>query len=460
MKAPNLESPSNTTVGSEFQLVPRRARYDSRSVRDPRAHRAVGRGGLPDSLVARMYRDYLRLKSLAKVGALYGRRSRQVMWEIFHGRNLPLEAKRHKTKVVYDGVTFTLHGGRGEGYLTSTTGARRPLHHVVWEKHHGPIPPGHNIVFRDRNPVNCAPGNLVCRTVKAARRMQESRRGKSVRSQAAEPKPVPVETVIALHAEYVAGASLRATARKCERSSAWLAGIFRRLGLSVRENPRRHLGVRRDGTSPPRPVRAVAQLLALADSLTHLHVPKELKTEWRLWSLALRGRFIARARRRLRSPTDRPKGSFSSNVEPFDYGSAAAHRIAAATVGARASHRVKISSQGVIWKEELWFWSAQHRSYVAKGRPFCTLHHAIWETAAGRSVPKGFCVCRADGNPNNLLPNNLVLRSVAELLPEFAGRAVFQRSRAITALLLQRSQRRGARRRDQLAHLLGRRGRR
>lgn len=34
------------------------------------------------------------------------------------------------------------------------------IHRLTWEEHHGPIPSGHVIVFRDRNKLNCAIENL------------------------------------------------------------------------------------------------------------------------------------------------------------------------------------------------------------------------------------------------------------------------------------------------------------
>lgn len=34
------------------------------------------------------------------------------------------------------------------------------VHRLVWQEHHGPIPPGHVVVFRDRNRTNCAIENL------------------------------------------------------------------------------------------------------------------------------------------------------------------------------------------------------------------------------------------------------------------------------------------------------------
>lgn len=34
------------------------------------------------------------------------------------------------------------------------------LHHRTWEQHHGPVPPGHKVVFRDGKRTNCAVENL------------------------------------------------------------------------------------------------------------------------------------------------------------------------------------------------------------------------------------------------------------------------------------------------------------
>ncbi|KAF0812762.1 hypothetical protein IGB42_02605 [Andreprevotia sp. IGB-42] len=34
------------------------------------------------------------------------------------------------------------------------------VHHLVWELHHGPIPEGHAVCFKDRNPMNHHPDNL------------------------------------------------------------------------------------------------------------------------------------------------------------------------------------------------------------------------------------------------------------------------------------------------------------
>lgn len=38
--------------------------------------------------------------------------------------------------------------------------AWRMKHHLAYEQHHGPIPPGHVVTFRDLDPTNCDPANL------------------------------------------------------------------------------------------------------------------------------------------------------------------------------------------------------------------------------------------------------------------------------------------------------------
>lgn len=56
-----------------------------------------------------------------------------------------------------------------DGYLqrkmTDTRCTRRDyvnVHWLLWIEHYGPIPPGHLIVFKDRNPRNIAIENLEC----------------------------------------------------------------------------------------------------------------------------------------------------------------------------------------------------------------------------------------------------------------------------------------------------------
>lgn len=117
-----------------------------------------GRGGLPDYVVAAMHADYQRVKSLSKVGALYGR-TRQAMWDIFHSHDLPLERRNFLQKILFDGRVFT--PGKDD-YFRATTGPREPLHHAMWIKQHGPIPAGHQVFFLDGDATHLFLANLGC----------------------------------------------------------------------------------------------------------------------------------------------------------------------------------------------------------------------------------------------------------------------------------------------------------
>ena len=64
-------------------------------------------------------------------------------------------------------IGTVLPRGGGNGYLyrkVSETGVRnvdwRPVHLLVWEAVHGPIEPGHALIFRDGNRMNTAIENL------------------------------------------------------------------------------------------------------------------------------------------------------------------------------------------------------------------------------------------------------------------------------------------------------------
>ena len=122
-----------------------------------------GRRGLPREWVLRMYADYQRLGSLSKAGALHGR-TRQNMWGIFQTAGLKLRRRNFRPAITYQGRKYTTDG---YGYWRDTiyrSQNYRPgmtyLHHRIWIAHHGPIPPGHTICFKDGNRQNCAIGNL------------------------------------------------------------------------------------------------------------------------------------------------------------------------------------------------------------------------------------------------------------------------------------------------------------
>jgi hypothetical protein len=39
-------------------------------------------------------------------------------------------------------------------------GGTNYLHHVIWEEHNGPVPPGYKVCFIDGNHLNCSIDNL------------------------------------------------------------------------------------------------------------------------------------------------------------------------------------------------------------------------------------------------------------------------------------------------------------
>lgn len=133
----------------------------------------VGRRGMPARYARRMYRDYLRLHSLSRVGKLHGR-SRQSVYECFRVRGLKLYPRWQTIHPVveYNGRKYT--PGKG-GYLRDTR-VRKPspgqesmLQRVVWREHHGDIPEGHEVIFLDGNKKNCEIENLDCKPRREAR---------------------------------------------------------------------------------------------------------------------------------------------------------------------------------------------------------------------------------------------------------------------------------------------------
>jgi hypothetical protein len=121
-----------------------------------------GRGGLPENIVNAMIAEYRSTNSLAKTAAKFNR-SRQSLWQILHSRILlnPLYSIRHEP-VIYQGEKFT---PEKDGYLRRSAhkaGRETFLQRLVWIEHRGPIPPGHQVMFRDGDRRNCAIKNLYC----------------------------------------------------------------------------------------------------------------------------------------------------------------------------------------------------------------------------------------------------------------------------------------------------------
>lgn len=249
----------------------------------------------------------------------------------------------------------------------------------------------------------------------------------------------------AMYADYLELKSCSAVAKKWKSDKGTVKYVLQRNGYTVRsikQVPRQANG------SPVRHVPFTKQqLAAMIAKATRFAVPNELKFEWRSWSLARRGEFIARLRAKFKRCWDRPEKPFSANVEPFDYASPRAHAIARkvnAGLDSRQHHTtIKVVCQGVIYQGQLWFWSAKAGYCLGSwlpedGRP--QLHRHIWEEHNGRKVPPAHVVRHVDGNWNNLDPENLTLATKNDICRENQSRALSAKSRAITALLLNRSQ--------------------
>lgn len=127
-----------------------------------------GRGGVAPEVARAMIDEYRRTNSLSAVGAAFGR-TRQAIWAILR-RRIELNHPILQEGVFYNGRKFT---PAKDGYLRLSTacGRRRArgrgeamLHRVIWVEHHGAIPQGHQIMFRDGDRKNCAIENLFCKS--------------------------------------------------------------------------------------------------------------------------------------------------------------------------------------------------------------------------------------------------------------------------------------------------------
>jgi hypothetical protein len=256
------------------------------------------------------------------------------------------------------------------------------------------------------------------------------------------------------HVDYERPMALRAVARKYDMDASTLRAVFRRNKLRIR--PFKKVPRQANGS----PIRYVPFTLRELDRLiaraSRILIPAELKYEWRHWSLKRRGWFIARMRKRLRLPGERPETPFSANIEPFAYGSPRAHELARRTNAGCDSRtkrvQIHLNSQGVIYKGRLYFWVRDHASrktgayYIGPWRPDTgrpALHRIIWEETNGRPVPARHVVRFADGNRNNLAPSNLVLATRNDLARENQAAGRTRKSREMTSLLLRHSQKKG-----------------
>ena len=119
-----------------------------------------GRRGLPDAVVAAMYRDYWRVGSLRKLAALYNR-SNQALGEMFRRRGLSIRERDFQTGILWGGRKWTL--APGKGYFRPTTGDRElKLHVEIWKARGGVVPAGWVVTCRNGEMGDFREGNLVC----------------------------------------------------------------------------------------------------------------------------------------------------------------------------------------------------------------------------------------------------------------------------------------------------------
>ena len=257
-------------------------------------------------------------------------------------------------------------------------------------------------------------------------------------------KRIPTDQVAKMYAFYQTGKSFAETERHFGAGKNNVRNIFISRGLDLRESLKNSWRQRRpDGSWLQMPPKTEEEIEALIQAATVLAIPEDLRVEWRKWDLARRVDFIRRVRARLKRSIDRPELPFSDNVMPFDYGTPEAWEIVNHTKNAGA--KLKIQSQGVIYQGQLWFWSGSACCYLlavkwTPEKPRPSLHRSIWESIHGPITPD-LAVTYKDGNPNNLDPGNLELRSKNEICRENQASAITRKSREKMEILLARTER-------------------
>lgn len=119
---------------------------------------------LPEYVVRAIYADYLRTRSTAATGAIYGR-SDVALRRLFRSHGYPLLKKRSRPAVLYDGVLYyQTSDGRYYRSVRMIEGKRvtSALHVRIYEDANGPTPSGHQITFEDGDSSNVRLENLLC----------------------------------------------------------------------------------------------------------------------------------------------------------------------------------------------------------------------------------------------------------------------------------------------------------
>lgn len=153
------------------------ARLTRRSLRG-----TCGRRGLPDHVWQAMYAEYQTGKSCSEVAEIFGG-TRQSVHEIFKCRGLQLRPQylRLLEKIEYRGIAYT--PGKN-GYYMATVGARKMLHHQMWEDARGAIPDGWQVMFKNANHTDLRLDNMLCAPIAEVTRRHQ-RRHKAIKEIAA-----------------------------------------------------------------------------------------------------------------------------------------------------------------------------------------------------------------------------------------------------------------------------------
>jgi hypothetical protein len=257
---------------------------------------------------------------------------------------------------------------------------------------------------------------------------------------------LPDELVHSMFSDYEGGLSFGEIGRRYGRHRSSVRELFQKRGIQVRPCPFRQLPTDlKTGCFIPKKRHTKRQIDTYVNGLDSIRIPDGLRWEWRLWPITRRLAFIARVREKLKDPNDRPPGPFSSNVIPWANGHPLAMKLAYQGPSQKGFSKIKLRSQGVIWRGKLFYWAGKTKAYMEGcgwtpeyGRP--QLHHIIWEDYNGRPVPPKYTVIFRDGNKNNLAPRNLALRSMNECARINQAGWLNKRSRETTALLLRQHQ--------------------
>jgi hypothetical protein len=120
-----------------------------------------------------------------------------------------------------------------------------------------------------------------------------------------------------------------------------------------------------------------------------------------------------------KNPIPQPTTPFSDNVILFKFGDALHHdlREALNVQGHSRNARVKThrNSAGILWDGQPFYWCS--KGFYRGGRIGfrCTLQKLVWQKKHRRKVPPAHVVVFKDGNHNNFSPENLEVKSKAQI---------------------------------------------